>query len=224
LLLVGGLVVLLVLASTKVYGALKAQGDDQRVDLATATTVRPTTIPLVPTTAPPTLPPTTPPPKTVPPTTAPAPAILAASIVAPRPTAPQADSCQQVDTFSAKNLQDGDFSTAWRVKGNGVGKLIRLRLAAPTHITQVGLLPGWAKVDGCSGADLFRQLRTVSSVRWIFDGGKSVQQQLAATPSLQSMPVDVVTRNVTLQILGTNPPNGIDMTPISEIRLGGVPA
>ena len=33
------------------------------------------------------------------------------------------------------------------------------------------------------------------------------------------MPVDVVTRNVIVQILATNAPNGIDMTAISEVRL-----
>ena len=35
--------------------------------------------------------------------------------------------------------------------------------------------------------------------------------------------MDVVTKNVTVQILATNPPNGINMTAISEVRLSGVP-
>ena len=39
-------------------------------------------------------------------------------------------------------------------------------------------MPGWAKVDGCDGSDLFRQHRTVAKVRWIFDGGKVVEQDL----------------------------------------------
>ena len=65
-------------------------------------------------------------------------------------------------------------------------------------------MPGWAKVDGCDGSDLFRQHRTVARVRWIFDGGKIVEQAFNAAPDLQVMPVDVVTKNVTVQILATN--------------------
>ena len=145
----------------------------------------------------------------------------ATSIVAPHRRLPPPDACQQVDNFEVANLQDGDFATAYRVKGSGVGRQIRLRLAAPTRITEVGLVPGWAKV-GCDGADLFRQHRTVARVRWTFDGGKSVEQAFNAAPDLQVLAVDVVTKNVTVRILATNPPNGINMTAVSEIRLSGV--
>ena len=69
-----------------------------------------------------------------------------------------------------------------------------------------------------------RQHRTVARVRWIFDGGKIVEQAFNAAPDLQVMPVDVMTKNVTVQILATNAPNGINMTAISEVRLTGVPS
>ena len=109
------------------------------------------------------------------------------------------------------------------MKGDGVGRQIRLRLASPTVITEVGMVPGWDKIDGCDGGDLFRQHRTVAKVRWIFDGGQVVEQELSPSRTLQVLPVSVTTRNVIVQVMATNEPNGIDMTAISEVRLGGTP-
>ena len=68
-------------------------------------------------------------------------------------------------------------------------------------------MPGWAKVDGCDGSDLFRQNRTVA---------RSAGSSTAATASSRTFPrpgpadaaVDVLTRNVTLQILATNARTG----------------
>ena len=133
---------------------------------------------------------------------------------------PYTNACGEAYPFDASYLQDGDFSTAWRVKGEAVGRQIRLRLAAPTLITEVGMVPGWAKIDGCDGGDLFRQHRTVAKVRWIFDGGQVVEQELSPERTLQVLPVSVTTRNVIVQILATNQPNGIDMTAISEVTAG----
>ncbi len=220
LLTVAGLVAVLVLASTQVYRGLK-----QDVEAVAG----PTTLPATTTVTVVTAPSATPAPATVAPpapvpTALPVAIVKAARIVARKPTAAATNACGQVDTFDASFLQDGDFSTAWRVKGAGVGQRVQLRLAAPTRITEVGLVPGWAKVDGCDGSDLFRQNRTVAKVRWLFDGGSYVDQDLDPAPDLQVQAVDIVTRNVTVQILATNAPNGIDMTPISEIRLGGLPA
>jgi len=222
LVMFAGLIVVLVIASTQVWRGLHQEEGDAVAAVApaptTTTTLAPSTTAaaLQPTTVPATAPVTKPP--------APVPAVKAVQILAGRPTPPAQNACKQVDRFDATNLQDGDFSTAWRVKGAAVGQQVRLRLSGPTHVTQVGLVPGWAKVDGCDGADLFRQLRTVARVRWVFDGGKSIEQALTAAPDLQLQAVDVVTRNVTMQILATNQPNGTNMTAISEIELGGVPA
>jgi hypothetical protein len=216
-----GLVAVLVLATRQVYQGLEAEYGDEAVEASATLPSTTTTAAVLPTSVA-ALAPTTLPPPTVPPTRPPTPIVKAERIQANRPTPDSTNACQQVDTFSTDNLQDGDFSTAWRVRGTGVGQRIRLRLSAETRVTQVGLVPGWAKVDGCDGADLFRQHRTVARVRWQFDGGAVVEQTLTPTASLQVVPVDVVTRNVTLRIMATNEPNGINMTPISEIRVGGV--
>ena len=233
LLVVAGLAGVLVLAGSQVYNGLKREHRDAveaaarasgptstiAIEGPTDTSAPPTTA--APVTASPATPAPTPAPP--PPTALATKVITAASIVAPAPTPAFTDACKQTDTFEVAHLQDGDFSTAYRVNGSGVGRQIRFRLAAPTRITQVGLVPGWAKVDGCDGSDLFRQHRTVARVRWIFDGGKIVEQAFNAAPDLQVMPVDVMTKNVTVQILATNAPNGINMTAISEVRLTGVP-
>jgi len=232
LLIVAGLAGVLLLAGSQVYNGLKREHRDaveaaaRRSSPTTTIAIEGPTDTAAPTTvAPVTAAPVTPPPTAPPASTAPATSVIkAASIVAPAPTPPATNACKQTDTFDVGHLQDGDFSTAYRVKGTGVGREIRFRLVAATRITQVGLVPGWAKVDGCDGSDLFRQHRTVARVRWIFDGGKIVEQAFTASPDLQVMPVDVMSKNVTVQILATNPPNGINMTAISEVRLTGVPS
>lgn len=227
LLVVVGLAGVLVLAASQVYNGLKREHLDS-VKAASRTTGPTTTIPFeVSTSAEPTVAPATVVPPTVGTTSPPATTVVvktavnAASISASAPTAPAPDACGKVNSFAATNLQDGDLSTAYRVKGTGVGRQIRFRLSGATHLKEVGLVPGWAKVD-CDGSDLFRQHRTIARVRWTFDGGRSVEQAFTVTPGLQVLPVDVVTKNVTLRILVTNPPVGINMTAISEVRLTAV--
>jgi hypothetical protein len=219
------LVAVLVVASLQVYRGLERDREAREAASLTAARATSSSTPsTTPSTAPaPTPPPTPVPPPTPAPTVAPVSVVKAARIDASQPTAPFENACGQAFPFDAAFLQDGDFSTAWRVRGDGVGRQIRLRLAAPTLITEVGLVPGWAKVDGCDGGDLFRQHRTIAKVRWIFDGGQVVEQEFTPASGLQVLPVSVTTRNVLLQILATNEPNGIDMTAISEIRMGGTP-
>ena len=223
LLVAAGLVVVLVVASLQVYRGLERDRELREAATLAGPTTTLVTVP-APSTAPaPTPPPTPVPPTTPAPTVAPVSVVKAATIEASRPTPPFTSACGEVFPFDASFLQDGDFATAWRVKGDGVGRQIRLRLAAPTLITEVGMVPGWDKIDGCDGGDLFRQHRTVAKVRWIFDGGQVVEQQLSPTRTLQVLPVSVTTRNVIMQVMATNEPNGIDMTAISEVRLGGTP-
>jgi|GEM_PF-3492445 hypothetical protein len=134
------------------------------------------------------------------------------------------NSCGEPTTYEPQKAQDGDPTTTWRVRGDGTGQTLQLTLAGPTRLTSVGLLPGFAKVDPCSGTDRFPQLRRVTSVRWVFDGGVAVDQTFADEPQIQSIPVDVTTGLVTVEITGVTASPDIDATPISEIALLGVPA
>ncbi len=220
--LLAGLTAILVLAVLQVYHGLDDQRTAARLEAKRSATTtrapRPATTAAATTAPPATAVPITPP------TTAPTLlTVKAVSVIASRPTRALVDACKQQETFAAANLQDGDISTAWRVRGSGIGRAIILRLAAPTHLRQVGLVPGWAKVDGCNGTDFFRQNRTVSSVTWTFDHQVRVTQNFQDSATMQMLPVDVVTRTVTIRILATNPPAGSNTTPISEIRLAAQP-
>lgn len=136
---------------------------------------------------------------------------------------PQSDSCGRLVSYEPANAVDGNLSTAWRVAGNGTGDTLQLTLPAPAHLTEVGLVPGYAKVDLCSGFDRFPQLRRITTVTWRFDGGVSVAQTFKDRAEVQSLPVDVVTSTIVIEITGVTPSPVLDATAISEVRLVGVP-
>jgi hypothetical protein len=147
-----------------------------------------------------------------------------ASATASSQSDPATDSCQRPVSYDASNVKDNEPSTAWRVAGDGVGATLTLTLAGPTHLSEVGLIPGYAKRDPCVDVDRFPQLRRITRVRWTFDNGASVEQRFEDRADLQSLGVDVVTAKVTLLILATttDPPQ-LDYTAISDVRLLGVP-
>ena len=66
-------------------------------------------------------------------------------------------------------------------------------------------------------------MRKMTGVRWTFANGATVDQSFTADRTMQSLPVDVVTTTVTLEILGTTAPGDLDYTPISEIASGRLP-
>lgn len=164
------------------------------------------------------VPPTTPPPLTGEPEP-----LRVARIDASVLDAPQPDSCGRTVTYDPGNAVDGNLSTAWRVAGDGTGDTLQLTLAAPAHLTEVGLVPGYAKIDLCSGFDRFPQLRRITAVTWRFDGGVTVQQIFKDRAEVQSLPVDVVSATIVVEITGVTPAPQLDATAISEVRLVGVP-
>jgi hypothetical protein len=99
-------------------------------------------------------------------------------------------------------------------------------LPGPVHITQVGLIPGYDKIDDCTAADRFEQMRKVTGVTWRFADGTSVPQAFTPERTMQTMAVDVVTTTVVVEIAGTTPPGAseLNFTPISEVSLVGYPA
>jgi hypothetical protein len=127
-------------------------------------------------------------------------------------------------TYDAANVLDDDPSTAWRVEGNGRGVTLTLTLPGRAHLTEVGLIPGYAKVDPVSGDDRFTQERRITGVRWRFDDQTSVTQELVDAPELQRTTVDVDTTSVVLEIVRTGAPGDpdFDYTAISDVSLLGV--
>jgi hypothetical protein len=82
-------------------------------------------------------------------------------------TAPDSvdDAGNRVD-YDPANVLDGDPSTAWRVEGSGRGEMVAIELPAPARVTEVGLIPGYAKTDPTTGKDRFGENRRVRQVRW----------------------------------------------------------
>lgn len=134
------------------------------------------------------------------------------------------DSCGQPVGYAVGNIVDGSLATAWRVPGPGTGATVTFTLPGKTRLTEIGLVPGYAKVDLCSNFDRFTQMRRIVAVTWHFDDEVTLPQTFKDRPELQTMPVDVVTSTVTLEIRQTTGAPQLDATAVSEVRLVGAPA
>lgn len=125
-------------------------------------------------------------------------------------------------SYDAGNVLDDDPSTAWRAKGSGRRVVLGLRLPAPAHITQVGLIPGYAKTDPTTGKDRFRENRRIREVRWHFSNGTILPQRFQDEPTMQHIPVDVTADWVLIEIRTTvagDPDH--DYTAISDVSILG---
>lgn len=133
------------------------------------------------------------------------------------------DAAGNVVRYSARNVLDGDPETAWRVEGDGAGVRFRLTLPASAHLTEVGLIPGYAKVDPDDGTDRFYQGNRILLARWTFDDGTSVDQRFDDEPTMQRQEVDAVTKEILLEILEVRRGDaGYDLTAISDVTVSGV--
>jgi hypothetical protein len=176
------------------------------------------------------------PPKTSPRTTAapttaapsePAPVSGSSTVTAVSASAARAsgiDSCGQPTSYAPTNVLDGQLATAWMTQGDGTGQFLEFTLAPGAQLTQVGLVPGYAKQDPCSGSDRFHDMRRIVEVRWTFDGGNPVSQSLdPESPTMQVMqlPAAVSAATVRLTILTTTDAGtaGLDYAPVSEVTL-----
>lgn len=134
--------------------------------------------------------------------------------VRPAPIADAHASCGQHDLrtvsgrkadFQGPQAIDGRARTAWRCRGDGVGKTLRVDLVTPGAIAAVGLVPGFAATDPITGRDGFTTDRRVLRVRWAL-GGRIVEQTLDPTKArLQLIRIPVTRAGVvTLTILATS--------------------
>ncbi len=157
---------------------------------------------------------------TVPPVVDLTPTGLSASSTAPDAT----DASGDVVTYSVQNTVDGDPTTAWRTPGSGVGETITFEFAeGPVVITEVGLIPGYAKVDPVDGTDRFFENRRIRAVEWAFDGATTQGQAFSEDPTVQFTEIaSVPTESITLTIMETTDGTR-DYAPISEIVVRGYP-
>jgi hypothetical protein len=105
--------------------------------------------------------------------------------------------------YSPELLTDGDPGTAWRCAGPGRGETVEFTLAKGARIAQLGLLNGYAKVDPVTGDNRYGEYRRVRQVRWTFDDGFSVTQDLRdKVESVQTIRIPVRSaQRVTLTIV-----------------------
>lgn len=138
---------------------------------------------------------------------------------------PSRDSEGRPVRFRPANMWDGRPRTAWRMPGDGTGQTLTFDLGAEVVLTDVGLVNGYAKVDGPN--DWYDANRRIRKVQWEFDDGTRVTQDLTDVRTLQPTEVGPVrTRTVLLHLIEVSAPaegpGGRDFTAISEIRLLGV--
>jgi hypothetical protein len=170
------------------------------------------------------------------PSAAPAPAPAAPAV--PAATAAQTTgSCQRAGSvdgagratsYEPQRAVDGDPTTAWRCDGDGVGQSLTVAFGAPERIERVALIPGLAKTDPANGTDRYAQNRRITAVRITTDTGHAVDARLDPSagnraPQSVALPAPVVTRTLTLSILGSVPgsvQNGqaaVDSVAIAEL-------
>ena len=155
-------------------------------------------------------------------TTAPTPAPLAVTDVAvPDTGADGMDGCSQPTSYAAANLIDGATDSAWRMPGDATGASITFHLDGSHRVRGLAVLPGYAKVDPCDGADRWSENRRPVAVTWSFDDGSEVAQSLEDSATVQEIVVDATTTTVSLRIDGVTAAAERDFTAISEVVVYG---
>lgn len=152
--------------------------------------------------------------------------LAADATIIPPDTAPDGvDVAGNPVSFAATQMTDGDPATCWRMAGDGSEQTVAITLPDEAHLTEVGLINGYAKTDRENGqvVDWYERNRRITAVTWRFDDGTTVSQDLTDSRELQTLTVDVTTSTVELTIDSvTRPargPAGRNYTAISELSL-----
>ena len=144
---------------------------------------------------------------------------------------PSLNKCNQQTTFEPGNAVAGDPNTAWRVEGDGAstGAYLMLDWVTDFTVSDVQLVPGYAKKDPCAGVEWFPLNRRVKKVRLDFSDGSTANGDLQDAASYQSVHFSPVRAKwVKITILDTYPAppqsqGGRDYTPIGDVKIIGTP-
>lgn len=117
---------------------------------------------------------------------------------------------------------DGNADSAWRCPGDGVGETLVIDLGGPVRVAELGVVPGYAKTDATDGTDRYAENRRLTAIRWRFDDGTTIEQQLDPDPELrdlQAIRIPVTTsERVTLEIVSSIQADR-DTVAVSELRV-----
>jgi serine/threonine protein kinase len=128
-------------------------------------------------------------------------------------------------TYVPENALDADPSTAWRVAGDGNQQWLEVRFGSPVTVAEIGIIPGYDKIDPYDNTDRFTQNRVVKSIQVEFSDGTKLTFTFAYDRQMQYIPASGIrTNTIRITVLDTYPPqsgNPRDFTPISEIEIIG---
>lgn len=146
------------------------------------------------------------------------------SISATAVRANSSDSCGNPTAYQPAYASDGQRDTAWMAPGDGTGQSLMITLTGRSLVTTVGLVPGYDKFDPCTQTDRYFELRRVMTVRWTFDDGTELVQNLdPGSPAMQTVTLvrGIETTTIRMTILATTAPGvaRLDHTPVSEIEV-----
>jgi hypothetical protein len=132
-------------------------------------------------------------------------------------------------SYGPENAFDATPATAWRCPGAG-GYTIEFAPVGggPAVVTDVGIIPGYAKTDPYTGVDRFSENHTATEVVWrLYTGSSWISvSQVIDQPSAQlswarlDSPTLVYAATLTVTATG-NPASRLDSTPISTVALAG---
>lgn len=136
------------------------------------------------------------------------------------------DSCGVSMSYQPANIIDGASKTAWRVAGNGAGQSITLSFPTEVVVTEVRVIPGYAKIDPCKDhIDRCTWNRIPRHIKISFSNGTYGEIELDQNCGWQGANFDKVkTRSVRLTIMdsyGLLNKNGREITSISEVSVFG---
>lgn len=131
------------------------------------------------------------------------------------------DDDDNVVSFAAENVIDGDTATAWRTPGSGIGETLTFTFDSPVHLTSVGVVAGYNKVDQASNVDRFLQNRRLREARFAFADVATVDWSYADDREMQRNPVDVEVTTVTMTVLASTEKAERDFTAVSEVEFYG---
>jgi hypothetical protein len=125
-------------------------------------------------------------------------------------------------TYEPDLAVDDDPESAWRCPGDGVDESLVLDLGGSVRVAEVGLVPGYAKTDPADGTDRYAENRRLTIVRWRFDDGTTVEQELDPDPAnrdLQTtrMPPTATSRLV-MEIVASSD-GSRDTVAVSDVRI-----
>ncbi len=125
-------------------------------------------------------------------------------------------------TYDPELAIDGQVDSAWRCPGDGIGETLVIDLGGSVRVAELGLVPGYAKTDASDGTDRYAENRRLTAVRWRFDDGTTIEQELDPDPELrdlQTIRIPVATsQRVAMEIVSSSDADR-NTVAISELQI-----